>query len=411
LHIRVGHLKGIGKKPSRGKITVFTESLKPMHFSSLAESLALSKNPLYIRHDELRAAGHVILDLVKGNVNEHGIVYPQEALHEILRQASDHARVYRPDPLGQASARRAIAAYYENEIPAEQFVITPGTSVSYWYCFKLLAQPGDEILTPQPSYPLFDYIAQLCGVTLVPYELRESSRWSIDLEHLEQQVSARTRAIVLISPHNPTGMVASMAQLHELAGLAARYEVPIIADEVFNEFLFGNEPFPRAASTDAPLIFTLNGFSKMFALPGMKIGWIGISGDEHLVDKAISALELISDTFLPVNETAQFAVPQIFARGNAFLAQYKQWIVQCQNAATECLSGCKFVPPQGGFYITLRLSHDEEQAALRLLGNNHILVHPGYFYDIAPDHLVMTFIQNPDDLRKAFAAIAELGRE
>ena len=327
-----------------------------MHFSSLAESLAAPKNPLYILHDQLRAAGHPILDLVKGNVNEHGMVFPQEALREILREASDQARVYKPDSLGQSAAREAISAYYDARIPAAQIVVTPGTSVSYWYCFKLLAEPGDEILTPQPSYPLFDYIARLCGVTLTTYELDESRDWAIDLEHLERQISSKTRAIVLISPHNPTGMVASMEQLHELAAIAARYEVPIISDEVFSEFLFEHETLPRPALTDAPLVFTLNGFSKMFALPGMKIGWIGVSGDEHLVDKSLSALELISDTFLPVNETAQFAVPRIFAEGQGFLANYKQWIRECRNVAVDSLSGCSFAAPAGGFYVTLRLA-------------------------------------------------------
>jgi aspartate/methionine/tyrosine aminotransferase len=382
-----------------------------MHFSSLVESLAASKNPLYVLHDELRAAGHTILDLVKGNVNEHGIVYPPDLLQEILRKAGERARVYRPDSLGQLTAREAISAYYNGKIPPAQIIMTPGTSVSYWYCFKLLAEAGDEILTPQPSYPLFDYIARLCGVKLTTYELDETRDWAIDLEYLERQIGSKTRAIVLISPHNPTGMVASMDQVHELAAIAARYEVPIIADEVFNEFLFGLESLPRPAFADTPLVFTLNGFSKMFALPGMKIGWIGVSGDAHLVERALSALELISDTFLPVNETVQFAVPEIIESGRGFLATYKRWINQCRDTAVECLSGCSFVAPQGGFYVTLKVSQDEEQAALRLLGEKHILVHPGYFYDIAPDHLVMTFIQSPHNLRGAFEAIAELARE
>ena len=163
---------------------------------------------------------------------------------------------------------------------------------------------------------------------------------------------------------------------------------------------------PRPAFTDAPLVFTLNGFSKMFALPGMKVGWIGVSGDEHLVERSLSALELISDTFLPVNETAQFAVPEIFGKGRQFLAGYKQTISNCRNVAMECLAGCEVVPPAGGFYVTLKLSSDEEQAALALLRDEHILVHPGYFYDIPPDHLVMTFIQDPVNLRRAFTAIA-----
>jgi hypothetical protein len=206
-------------------------------------------------------------------------------------------------------------------------------------------------------------------------------------------------------------MVASEAELHELAAIAARNDIAIISDEVFSEFLFTGAELPRPAFTDAPLVFTLNGFSKMFALPGMKIGWIGVSGDEHLVHRSMSALELISDTFLPVNETAQFAVPQLFSRGQTFLSNYREWIVECRNAAVNSLEGCNFAMPAGGFYVTLRLGQDEEQAAMRLLGDSQILVHPGYFYDIAPDHLVMTFIQSPENVRKAFTKIAELGRE
>ena len=384
-----------------------------MQFSSLADSLTSSKNPLYVLHEELLAAGQPVLDLVKGNVNEHGIVYPQAELKEILGAAAEAARIYRPDSFGQPVARQAISAYYGGKLTPSQFLVTPGTSVSYWYCFKLLAEAGDEILTPQPSYPLFDYIAQLCGVKLTTYRLDESRGWAIDLDHLEDQISSHTRAIVLISPHNPTGMIASESELQDLASIAARNDVPIISDEVFNEFVFVNGPdasLPRPAFTDAPLVFTLNGFSKMFALPGMKIGWIGVSGDEHLVHRSMSALELISDTFLPVNETAQFAVPQLFSQGQTFLANYRQWITECRNAAVDSLAGCEFAAPAGGFYITLRLRLDEEQAAMQLLRDSQILVHPGYFYDIAPDHLVMTFIQSPQNVRRAFTRIAELNR-
>jgi hypothetical protein len=206
-------------------------------------------------------------------------------------------------------------------------------------------------------------------------------------------------------------MVAGVDQLDELAAIAARYEVPIIADEVFSEFLFGHDALPRPAFTGAPLVFTLNGFSKMFGLPGMKIGWIGVSGDAHLVDRTMAALELISDTFLPVNEITQFAVPRIFSEGLSFLTRYKQWITECRNIAVDCLAGCRFASPEGGFYVTLQVPHDEEQLAIRLLNEQHILVHPGYFYDIAPDHLVMTFVHEHEALRKAFTAIAGIARE
>jgi len=380
-----------------------------MFFSDFAANLGGPKNPLYVLHERLQTEGHAIIDLVRGNVNEHGIVYPPDILQDILAQAAGAARVYRPDSLGQPAARETIAQYYSNsKIPPEQILVTPGTSVSYWYCFKLLAEPGDEMLCPQPSYPLFDYIARLAGVYMTHYRLLESREWAIDLDYLENQITSGTRAIILISPHNPTGMVADQSQLQGLAEIATRHSLPIISDEVFSEFLFDLDAFPRPASTKAPLVFTLNGFSKMFALPGMKIGWMALTGDPELVKKSMAALELISDTFLPVNEIAQFAIPEIFTRGQDFLAQYKNWVSKCRSAALEGLQGIPFVKPRGGFYITIPLSHDEEQAASTLLEQDRILVHPGYFYDIRPDHLVMTFIDDPDSLHTHFAKIARI---
>src|SRR2546425_2075543 len=378
-----------------------------MFFSDFASNLGGPKNPLYVLHERLKTEGHPMVDLVRGNVNEHGIVYPPEILREILAKAGDRARVYRPDSLGEWPAREAIAQYYGSlRVPPEQILITPGTSVSYWYCFKLLAERGDEMLCPQPSYPLFDYIARLAGVEMTHYRLVESRQWAIDLDYLENQITVRTRAIILISPHNPTGMVADKEQLRGLSEIATRHSLPIISDEVFGEFLFGRDAFPRIATTDAPLVFTLNGLSKMFALPGMKIGWMAVTGDAGLVRKSMSALDLISDTFLPVNEIAQFAVPEVFSRGQDFLDRYKKWISECRAAALASLDGISLVPPRGGFYLTIPISHDEERAARSLLERSRILVHPGYFYDISPDHLVTTFIDEPDSLSAHFAEIA-----
>ena len=378
-----------------------------MFFSDFAANLGGAKNPLYVLHDRLKSDGTEVVDLVRGNVNEHGIVYPPDILADILKNAAESARIYRPDSLGQRPARETIARYYAGpNISPDQVLITPGTSVSYWYCFKLLAEHGDEILCPQPSYPLFDYIARLAGLSMRHYRLEESRNWAIDLNHLEDQITAGTRAIILISPHNPTGMVADDEQLRGLADIATRHALPIISDEVFSEFLFDMNSFPRIANTTAPLVFTLNGFSKMFALPGMKIGWMCISGNDALVKKSIAALDLISDTFLPVNEIAQFGVPEIFARGAAFLDKYKKWILKCRTAAVEGLKGLSFVEPRGGFYITLRVDRDEEQLASSLLERDRILVHPGYFYDISPDHLVMTFIDEPDMVQGHFEKIS-----
>jgi aspartate/methionine/tyrosine aminotransferase len=365
-----------------------------------------AKNPLYALRDEILAKGGDVVDLISGNVNEHGIVYPQEKLKRILLGAAEQARVYHPDPLGQKAAREAIARWYGPlGLAPGRILLTPGTSVSYWYCFKLLAEPGSEVLCPRPCYPLFDYIARLCGLRLTHYQLDESRNWAINLAHLEQQITPRTRAIVLISPHNPTGMVADEEQLEALARIAARRELPIIADEVFSEFLFGGGPLPRPAATRAPLVFTLNGFSKMFALPGIKIGWIAVSGDERLAKRAATELEMVSDTFLPVNEIAQFAVPGIFEQGQAFLVQYRAWVAGCRNVAVEKLAGLRFAGPRGGFYLTAGIDRDEDQAALEALRHEHLLTHPGWFYEIEPHHLVITFVNDPGRLADALARL------
>jgi aspartate/methionine/tyrosine aminotransferase len=385
-----------------------------MFLSPLAGNLGGgSTNALYSLYDDLRRQGRTIIDLVRGNVSEHGIVFPPDVLDEILAGAAEKARVYKPESLGQYSAREAIALHYKPHfaLPASHVVITPGTSVSYWYAFKLLAEAGDEILCPEPSYPLFDYIAKLCDVRLTFYRLAESYKWEIDFDHLEHQITARTRAVVLISPHNPTGMVATNDQLKALAGIASRRNIPIISDEVFSEFLYGTGSLPRPAATDAPLVITLNGFSKMFALPGMKIGWMAVTGRDDLVAKVMPALEMISDTFLPVNEIAQFAVPQIFDRGGEFLQTYVRWCTTCRDAAVRSLGDCFFNPPQGGFYVTLPINDDEEAVASRLLSDSGILVHPGYFYDMEPDHLVMTFIHDPAVIPGCFDRMVEFCRQ
>jgi alanine-synthesizing transaminase len=376
--------------------------------SDLARGFAVGMNPLYRARDEALARGEKIIDLISGNVNQCGILFPDSQLRSIFLDAVSEARTYRPHPLGQLVARRAIADYYCGQglnLRPEQILLTPGTSVSYFYCFKLLAQAGDEILCPSPSYPIFDEIAKLAGVQLTAYRLSESRRWEIDLDHLESRLTTKTRAVVLISPHNPTGMVASREQLDGVAEIARRHHLAIVADEVFSEFLFDKQHLPRPAITSAPLVFTLNGFSKMFALPGLKLGWVAVSGDPEWVRKSLWALELISDTFLPVNEMVQYSVPEIFRAGEDFLPSYAGWVAHCREIAVRALSQCtriQYNPPAGGFYLTVRLLNeeiDEEKLALQLLQKSNLLLHPGYFYDMPPPHLVMTFIQDHDVLQ------------
>lgn len=379
-------------------------------FSETANHFRGETNPLYRERDALLRMGGNLIDLVSGNVHLHGIHYPGPTLERALRDASDLARLYTPHPLGQPVAREAVSRHYREaglSLPLEQIVMTPGTSFSYWYVFKLFADPGDEILCPTPTYPLFDSIAALAGVHLTYYRLDESIGWRIDLKDLESKITPKTRGIVLISPHNPTGAVATEEEIERIAAIASRQGLPIISDEVFAPFLFQDKEFPRPAKSAAPLVMTLNGFSKMLALPGMKIGWIGITGEPSLVKEAINALEMISDTFLPVNEIAQFAAPALLREGESFLAFYRTEIRKRCASAVGFLSKTRrlsFHRPEGGFYLAVRINEagvDEEAFALGLLRRHRIMVHPGFFYDLPPPHFVISFVSDQAVLESA----------
>jgi alanine-synthesizing transaminase len=390
-------------------------------FSTIASKLRGESNTLYTLRDTLKFQGQAILDLISGNINDQGLVFPQDLLEEILVQGSRQCRIYQPDSFGQFPAREAISEYYAgcgHTLSPERILITPGTSLSYWYCFKLLADEGDEILCPCPSYPLFDYIALLSGVKLIPYQLREARDWNLDAEHLEACISTKTRAIILISPHNPTGHVASSDEISALAEVARRHNLAIISDEVFSEFLFGEHALPRPMDCAAPLVFTLNGFSKMFALPGLKFGWMAVSGDSDKVSQSLRALELMSDTFLPVNEIIQACAPEIFRRGEETRVHFAQRIRACWETAENFLAhsrNCSYIKPGGGFYVTLQIGDlDEGKVAEEILRENHMLIHPGYFYDMNPNHLVLSFVQNPETIRASFpewlGTLGDLGK-
>jgi alanine-synthesizing transaminase len=246
-------------------------------------------------------------------------------------------------------------------------------------------------------------------VNLIPYRLNESDNWSIDMTHLENCISTKTRALALISPHNPTGRVTTQQEIACLAELARRHDLAIISDEVFSEFLMNVPMLPRPACSAAPLVLTLNGFSKMFALPGMKFGWMAVSGDGEKVQKTMRALELMSDTFLPVNEIVQSAAPEILQEGKAFLEDYRASMLRRWEIAKSELEQSKvvrFSPPDGGFYVTLKLEDlEEERAVETILSENLALLHPGHFYDMDPNHLVLSFVLQPETLREILPGI------
>lgn len=386
-----------------------------IRFSRLASTFHAETNPLYRERDQRRAQGLSVVDLVSGNVTEQGLAFPPDVLQSILADSAAAERVYHPHPLGQLPAREAISAYYRAqgiEVPATRIILTPGTSLAYWYAFSVFCDPGDEVLTPRPSYPLFDEIARLAHVQLTTYRMDETRRWAIDMDNLAAAITDRTRAIVVISPHNPTGAVATREEVDGLAALARERRLPIIADEVFGEFLFGLDALPRPAATNAPLVVTLNGLSKMFALPGMKLGWMALTGDPAAVTNALVALERMSDAFLPVNEIAQAATPRILSDGRPFLERYRSAIAQRGREAIAALGESprvSLVSPRGGFYASVRVNTtlDDEALALHILHTSGVLVHPGFFYDLDPTHIVLSLVSAPEAGRDAIRRVIE----
>lgn len=373
-------------------------------FADFADDFIGSLNPLARAKAERLTQGLPLYDFASGNVQDVGIFFPQDALRSILDRALPLAERYVPDSKGQLVARQAIARYYGDyrDGDEERVIVTPGTSQSYWYLFSLLANPGDEIVVPRPCYPLFAYIAKLCHVELTYYDLEvKDGAWQLNIDSLSRAITEKSRAIMLISPHNPTGHVLSREEVAVVKHLAIEKNIPLILDEVFYEFVFdpscrdasGHLP-QRSGFSECPLVFTLNGFSKMFALPGMKIGWIKVEGEERLVDHSLAALETIADTFLATNEIAQFSVPDIFNEGIPFMRSYVAQI----SRNFETMKHLYSVVPQGGFYGVKEIGdRDEDVYALELLHKKGIVVHPGYYFSLAEPSIVFSFVKGGED--------------
>jgi len=334
-----------------------------------------------------RKRGAQTLDLTLSNPTRAGIRYPEDELSEVMARA---ARVpYDPQPLGIRSAREAVA----DEIGAdsEDVIITASTSEAYAFLFKLLADPGDEILTAVPSYPLLEHLAALELVRLKHFPLEFHRRWELHAGRVADHVSDRTRAIVLVSPNNPTG---SFVREEEFSAVAA-FGKPLIADEVFREYAFGD--IPRLRSRDDVLTFSLGGLSKSAGLPHYKLGWIRLSGPQAEKQKARNALELIADNFLSVSTPVQSAVPELLRIG----ASIRQQIRDRTRANLERLSALdgvvRALPVEGGWSAVLRVprTRSDEDLVLDLLDQG-VLVQPGYFFDFESEGFIVVSLLTPE---------------
>ena len=370
-------------------------------------SWQLTPNRLAQALQRLRAAGADVLDLTESNPTRCGLRYAQAQILAALAQPE--SLTYSPDARGLCRARESVAAYYAERalrIDPDGIVLTTSTSEGYSFVFRLLCDPGDEVLVPSPSYPLFELLADVQDVKLVPYPLFYDHGWHVDLHSLRSAVSPRTRAVMVVHPNNPTGSYVKAGEAEALSRLCCERELALVADEVFLDYSHGGPPPPSFAGNRQALTFTLSGLSKISALPQMKVAWIVTSGPKEVEAGARERLEVIADTYLSLSTPLQLAAPQLLAQRHAMRSQLLERIAANLSQLDAQLArqkSCQRLQIEGGWYAVLRVpvTGSDEELALALLERQSVFVHPGHFYDFPADgYLVLSLITPPDSFRE-----------
>jgi len=372
----------------------------------------LAPNRLARALARLRADEEPVLDLTVSNPTTVGLAFDEEVLAPL---ASGAGLVYEPEPFGLPEARRAAAAELARRglaVAPARVVLTASTSEAYAHLFKLLCEPGDEVLVPAPSYPLFDHLARLDAVRAVPYPLDADGGWAIHADQVAGPATARTRALVVVSPNNPTGTYLTRRELGALAALAADRGIALVGDEVFFEYPL-EAPADRASVLEAEgaLAFALGGLSKSAALPQVKLGWMAAAGPEALVTEALARLEIIADTYLSVSTPVQHAAPALIEAGRARRALVHARVEQNLAALGRLAAAhpaCRVLPVGGGWSAVVQVpaTRSEEELVLALLEEDRVLVHPGYFFDFPREaFLVVSLLPPPAAFAEGMARV------
>ena len=361
---------------------------------------SLEPTPLAASVAARRARPGPILDLTLSNPTAAGLAYP-----ETLAGAwsNDAGLLYAPEPRGLRTAREAVAGWYASvgqAVDPDALVLTASTSEGYAHLFKLLCNPGDEVLVPSPSYPLFEHLARLDGIVGRPYASRDAGQWVLDEHDLASQITPRTRAVVVVAPNNPTGHAPTPREWEAIGGACRRHGLALIVDEVFCAYpLVSGRDAIVTPPVDGVLTFRLNGLSKLVGLPQAKLGWIGVSGPADLAARALDALDLIADTYLSVSTPVQVALPRLLADGAVVRAQIQARLHANLARVVTRLAGTALDVrmPDGGWSIVVRVPclGEPDDLALALLDRN-VIVHPGYFYDLPHDGYVVLSLLTPE---------------
>jgi len=350
-----------------------------------------------------RRGGASIVDLTESNPTRAGLVYPDDLLAPL---SDPRALEYDPQPLGLWSARAAVASEFRRRgivLSADRVAVTSSTSEAYALLFKLLCDAGDQVLVPHPSYPLFEHLTQMESVTATPYPLEYHGAWRIDLDALRVAAAGdRVRAILIVSPNNPTGSFLHKDDLAAVAGIAAERQLAVIGDEVFADYRV--DPAPSATHVLAEsgvLAFSLGGLSKSAGLPQVKLGWIGFGGPSARVDEVLAGYEIVADTYLSVSTPVQVAAASLIERGAAIRTQIVTRVKQnleVLRAHATSVPAVTVLPVEGGWSAVLQVpaTSGEEALVLSLVEKDDVLVHPGYFFDFPREaFLVVSLLVEP----------------
>ncbi|HZQ25500.1 MAG TPA: pyridoxal phosphate-dependent aminotransferase [Terriglobales bacterium] len=366
---------------------------------------------------ELASSGRPIIDLTLSNPTRAALFFDDESILASL--AAPEALDYDPQAKGLLSARKAVCEYYREQhevfdLSPESLILTTSTSEAYAYIFRLLCNVEDEILVPKPSYPLFEFLADLQDVKLVPYPLIYDHGWQIDLPSLYQSVNHRTRAVVVVHPNNPTGSFVSAKEIAALNAFCREYSLAIIADEVFLDYAHDGAPRPSFMGNQEVLTFTLSGLSKISGLPQMKVAWLGASGPLDIVTAATERLEVIADTFLSMNAPSQLATPALLQQRKNIQPLILDRVRSNREELDSALAkqqSCGRLAIDGGWYAVLRVpvTRSDEDLAIELLQKCSVAVHPGHFFDFPQDgYLVVSLLTPQQDFREGTRRVLEM---
>jgi len=430
------------------------------HMFSERTNWRLTQNRFTQAVEEVRARATRVFDLTTSNPTRVGLEYDAEAILGALR--SEQALDYDPQAKGLLSARQAVARYYGErrsrgerdvatnistnrgggaggrlEVDHGRIVLTTSTSEGYSYVFRLLCNAGDELLVPKPSYPLFEFLADLQDVKLVPYPLIYDHGWQMDFHSMEKVVTARTRGVVVVHPNNPTGSYVHAGELGALNQFCLAHGLAVIVDEVFLDYPLPGETSAAGAvelcSTGQPtaaiptfclaapsfvgnqdvLTFTLSGLSKISALPQMKVAWVVTSGPAEPVAAALARLEVIADTYLSMNAPVQWAMPVMLAQRKSIQRQLLERVRRNLlelDRQLKSQKACQRLRVEGGWYAVLRVpvTRSDEELAIELVREKAVLVHPGHFYDFESDgYLVLSLIEPEADFEEGMQRLLE----